>query len=374
MRLYLHIPFCLRKCPYCDFVSFKADRGIMRDYLQALAREMRIVRELEGGGALESVYFGGGTPSLYRPRELGWLLEEAAALWGLREDAEVSVEVNPATWKGSEIREAWDLGFNRMSLGVQSFRQRDLEVLGRPHGSIEALEAACAALALRGPTVGFDLIYGIPGQSITDWEETLSLALRMKPHHLSFYLLTLDEGMPLKKSLDKGHHALPDDEEAAAMYEAACGLAAEHGYVHYEVSNFALPGHFCSHNLACWRREGYLGLGLAAHSFLPPSRRWSNIDDLNAYMASLGEGKLPLRREERLTPEEEREEEAMLALRTAEGLRRSFLLEGKGGDRQHNWLKWLEEEGMVWMKEDAFGLTEKGMFVSNDILATLLCC
>jgi len=372
MRLYIHIPFCIRKCPYCDFVSFPSDRDKMDAYLRALTLEMRLVHRREGGGRLESVYLGGGTPSLYHPRELGQLLEEAASLWGLEEGAEVSVEVNPATWGKGEFREARWLGFNRMSVGVQSFSRRALEVLGRAHGPWESLEAVRSALSLDGVSVGLDLIYGIPGQGVGEWAETLQSALQLRPHHLSLYLLTPEPGTPLAEEVARGFLSLPGEEEVVAMYEVACRMAADHGYRHYEVSNFALPGHACRHNLAYWRREGYLGLGVAAHSFIPPRRRWSNPTDLGVYLSYLEREKLPPQRDELLTPEEAREEEAMLALRTAEGLRRSFLGEEEGGRRTLGWLEQLREEGLVWLGEDAFGLTERGMFVSNAVLSAFL--
>ncbi len=371
MHLYLHFPFCPSKCPYCDFCSFTAEEATRRAYLQALQREMETVRrtdEAAGGDAL-SVYCGGGTPSLYPPGELGEVLERLASLWPTAPGAEVTVEVNPATWGAEEVAEARAAGFNRFSLGIQSFDGRVLQALGRIHGPREARSLARAACGLEGASVGFDLIYGVPGQGLASWEDTLEEALSFGPHHLSTYALTLDPSTPMGARVESGEMSLADDELAADMYHAACRVLKGAGYRHYEISNFCLQGRECSHNLACWKREGYLGLGASAHSFAPPAARRRNLSDLGAYMREASGGRLPREEEEWVSPGEAWEEEVMLSLRTAEGAEEG-LFEGGGNAAAAYW-DGLVEAGMAWREGGRCGLTERGMFVSNHIISGL---
>ena len=372
MRLYLHIPFCLRKCPYCDFASFSADGRLRSVYLEALLREIRLHQGPEAGKEpLRSLYIGGGTPSLYGPRELARLVEGAEAVWGLAPGAEVSVEVNPATWGEEEWGSLVDAGFNRVSIGVQSFDRLTLRRLGRPHGAEEARAAAETALAQEGLQVNLDLMYGVPGQAMQAWKETLEEALSLAPHHLSLYLLTPEPSTPLEEDIRAGRVECPGEDDVAAMYEEACLMLAAGGYRHYEISNFAMPGFECRHNRAYWRREAYLGLGLAAHSFRPPDLRWSNTRDMRVYLEDLGGGRLPRREEERLTPGEVAYQEAMLSLRTSEGMPLPALPGRDGGEEVMAFLRALEAGGLAWSGKGRWGLTERGMFVSNLILADL---
>lgn len=373
MRLYLHIPFCSSKCPYCDFVSAPADSGTRRAYLRALFGEMDMAgASARKGDRLESLYCGGGTPSVYEPSDLARLLVRASELWGWADDAEVSVEINPSTWDGSRLEEAVAAGFNRLSIGVQSFDDEVLRALGRRHGAEQSRRLAREAMDTAGATVSLDLIFGVPGQAPGTWRRTLEEALELRPGHVSAYALTVEPPTPLGRGVAAGAVSMPPDETVAEMYDDACRLFASAGYGHYEISSFALPGKECRHNQAYWKRLDYLGLGAAAHSFRAPDARSRNTGDVAEYMSRLEAGSSPLDMEEPLSAEEIWEEEVFLSLRTAEGVDVEVLAgtAGREGAVSEAW-KTLEESGLAWMRGSRCGLTEKGMFVSNDIIASL---
>jgi oxygen-independent coproporphyrinogen III oxidase len=374
MRVYLHFPFCLAKCPYCDFYSVTAEEGTREAYLRALLREMVATRREVSADAGEvlSVYFGGGTPSLYSPGELKSVLDRLGELWQVSPEAEVTVEVNPATWGAPEMLEAAAAGFNRFSLGVQSFDQRVLRMLGRRHGTEESRELSRLVPVLEGSSMGFDLIYGVPGQGLGSWKDTLEETLGYGPHHISAYALTLDPATPMGVAMGSGEVSLPEEEVTVEMYETACRLLGEAGYRHYEISNFALPGRECDHNLACWRREGYLGMGASAHSFEPPYTRRRNLADLEPYMKEAAAGQLPVEEVETLSTGEAWEEEVMLSLRTADGVAQDVMARGGPGTAEAfgGW-EALVAGGLAWRRAGRCGLTEQGMFISNHVIAGL---
>jgi oxygen-independent coproporphyrinogen-3 oxidase len=244
-----------------------------------------------------------------------------------------------------------------------------LRTLGRKHGPEEARSLARLSSGLEGASVGLDLIYGVPGQGLESWMETLDEALGCRPQHVSAYALTLDASTPMGAAAEAGGIVLPEEGSVVEMYEAACRILGRAGYRHYEISNFCLAGRECAHNLACWRREGYLGLGASAHSFDPPASRRHNLADLGAYVAEAAAGRLPVEEQESLTPEEAWEEEVLLSLRTAEGASEELLT--VGGGPPESW-DTLVESGLAWRDKGRCGLTERGMFVSDHIIAGLL--
>ncbi|MBI2866145.1 MAG: radical SAM family heme chaperone HemW, partial [Chloroflexi bacterium] len=262
--LYLHIPFCRSKCAYCDFNSYPGMEGLIDSYVAALAREM----ELWGDQDLTvaTLYLGGGTPSLLSPRQLGRLLEAAGRHLGLVPGAEVSLEANPGTVGQAWLVAARRLGVARLSLGVQSFRDAELRLLGRIHSAAEAKESFDLARQAGFANINLDLIYGLPGQTIGCWQATLEAALRLEPDHLSLYCLTLEQGTPLARRVAEQEVPAPDPDLAADMYRLAEEMLAQAGYSHYEISNWARPGGECRHNLVYWRNGPYLGLGAGGHS------------------------------------------------------------------------------------------------------------
>ena len=285
LALYLHIPFCQAKCPYCDFNSYAGLEGLMTPYVDALIAEMALWREATRDARVTTVFIGGGTPSFLPLAETERLLTALRCSFsaGGGPNAEITVEANPGSSDSSRLAGLRRLGFNRLSLGVQSFQNDELRLLGRVHSTAEAREAYAAARRAGFENVNLDLIFGLPGQAPAAWQRTLAEAIALRPEHLSLYALTLEEGTPLAADVAGGRRPAPDPDLAADMYLWAGEALAAAGYQHYEISNWALPGYRCRHNLVYWRNEPYLGLGAGAHSCLP-GFRFAAVRDPRAYI------------------------------------------------------------------------------------------
>ncbi len=358
MMIYLHIPFCLARCSYCDFNSYAGAGALIPAYLEALKCEMAV-----GRGEVRdatSLYIGGGTPSLLSPEQVGGLIETADEVLGLAAGAEVTVEVNPATWDERAMREAVERGVNRISLGMQSLDDSALRVLGRPHDAAGALQALDGVARSGASTVSADLMYGIPGQTLDAWEKSLRELIARRVHHISAYALTLEEGTTLAARVAAGELQLPDEEEVAGMYLSACEILREAGYEHYEISNFCLPGCACRHNEGYWSRTPYLGCGAGAHSFDGNARRWSPAG-LEEYIAGARSGELRHGRET-LDASLRQVEEIMLGLRTARGIAATAV------EVPYEW----ELAGLVRRRNENICLTDSGMLVSNELIGALL--
>lgn len=366
MRLYIHWPFCLRRCAYCDFTARTAHPRLMRAYASALRKELEI-RAGEPGrkGGLRSLYLGGGTPSTLSGREVGELVSLVGRLYGYRREAEISVEVNPATWREEDFREAFLAGVKRVSIGAQSFDDRCLRRLGRLHDSVEVRRAAREAHRAGIPSLSLDLLYGLPPGWGGDLRRDLERALELQPQHLSLYALTVYPGTPLGKAIGRGEVLPPDEDAAAEEYLEAVEFLEGQGYLHYEISNFCLPGHECQHNLAYWRREEYLGVGAAAHS-LWRGRRLRNRESVLGYIRDLVKGRLPVVEERRLEGAEVREERVMLGLRTSRGVPHRLL----GACPKTEEMECL---GLLRRERGRVALTARGMLLSNAVIVELLC-
>jgi oxygen-independent coproporphyrinogen-3 oxidase len=324
LALYIHYPFCVKKCAYCDFAS-SAGSGIPpEEYVAGVVREMEIrAGLLDGTGSAESLYLGGGTPSLLPPELVARFVTTARDRYALVPDAEVTLEANPGTVTTETLAGYREAGVNRLSLGVQSFDDRMLALLGRVHTAAEARDAVVAARAAGFDNIGFDLMHSLPGQTTREWGEALVLALELRPDHISAYGLTLEEGTPLHRLKKKGRLSLPDDEEGALMYRMTADILTATGYEQYEIANYALPGRRSRHNQVYWRREPYLGFGAAAHSFLTVplfGRRWHNPHDPAEYLLALVAGRLLEEDVVVLTRREAMAETFFLGLRTTDGV------------------------------------------------------
>ncbi|TEU17615.1 MAG: coproporphyrinogen III oxidase family protein [Anaerolineales bacterium] len=317
ISFYVHVPFCRAKCAYCDFNSYSGLDHLFEKYVRALQREMRWVAQ---GRSLKvnTIYLGGGTPTVLPLALLGEILDACREHFMIAEGAEITVEANPGTVDGSYLAGLLETGVNRLSLGVQSFHDDELRLLGRIHTAAQAVETyrlarqQCPEL-VEGPRpdgstssprrlvegqcpepvegVGFgnvslDLIYGLPQQPFSSWQGTLRQAIHLRPDHLSLYCLTVEEGTPLGQCIARGELPLPDPDLAAEMYILAEETLDRAGYIHYEISNWAQPGHECRHNLVYWRNRSYLGLGAGAHSYLD-KKRWHNVLSPAEYIARL---------------------------------------------------------------------------------------
>lgn len=323
--LYLHIPFCRSRCAYCAFNTYAGLDGLIPAYGEALCAEIRAapVRDKstpQDKSCATTVYFGGGTPSLLPPDILARLLRSLRERFFLLPDAEITLEANPGTVDRAYLDAVRELGINRLSLGVQSAHADELRLLGRRHTWEEAVEAVEAARAAGLDTVNLDLIYGLPGQTLSRWRKTLEAALSLEPDHLSLYTLTLEEGTPLQGQVARGELPPPDDDAAAEMYEWAQERLAQAGYLHYELSNWARSArHVCRHNRTYWSNEPYLGFGAGASSWWG-GRRWTNVRHPAEYSRRLAAGQPVAEEVEEIGPRREMEETMMMGLRLIGGV------------------------------------------------------
>jgi len=322
-RLYLHIPFCLQKCGYCAFNSQELLDNDLNDYAALLLEEMQLVpKSTTPGRMLDSIYFGGGTPSLLEAEQLGRIIKEAAELFGLGQDCEITLEANPGTVDQAQLTAFRSVGINRLSLGVQSFDDNFLDCLGRLHDADQALNAFEDARKAGFKNIGIDLMYSLPSQNIKQWQSDLKQVIRLSPEHLSIYGLTVEEGAPFFQRYPHDSPERPDEDISADMFEMADDLLTAAGYEHYEIANYARPGYRSRHNSGYWKRDGYLGLGVGAHSFLKDGNgvRVSNVDTLKGYREELAAGRLPRLDSQCLTRNEAMEEYMFLGLRLADGV------------------------------------------------------
>jgi len=368
LGLYVHIPFCAAKCAYCDFYSLPRSQEKMDGYVDALCRHLRSFSPRAAEYAVDTVYFGGGTPSYLGAKRLTSILDTVKVCYHVTPDAEITLEANPDSACGAEALSALRrAGFNRVSLGVQSTDDEMLRRIGRIHTWAQVPQAVAAIRGAGFDNLSLDLIYGLPEQTMAGWQKTLADAVSLAPDHISAYGLKLEPGTPLyrqRNALD-----FPDDDAQAEMYLRAVDFLAENGYGQYEISNFARPGRASRHNLKYWRLEEYAGFGPGAHSDFGGMRyAWSR--DLDGYIA----GKAALSEETRITPAERAREYVMLSLRTAAGLS-SRLLEERY-DVPFAPLEKLfhtyEAHGLATPAEEGWRLTPRGFLVSNAIIGELL--
>jgi oxygen-independent coproporphyrinogen-3 oxidase len=323
--LYLHLPFCVRKCPYCDFASEPLDDAggspAARRYLDALALELdlRAATDEFRAASVPTVYLGGGTPTVLPPECLAEIMARIEQRFALSPEAEITVEANPGTVDQQKVADLLAAGVNRVSLGVQSFSDAVLRALGRIHNAAEAEAAVQAARAAGCADLNLDLIYGVPNQSLEEWRDTLQRALDLQPEHIATYALSVEPGTPLAADIETGRLPAPDDDLSADMYAAAGELLCGAGYSHYEISNFARPSRESQHNRRYWPNAEYLGLGASAHSYRG-GLRWNNLPSQGVYTVWLERGRVPVARAEALSQRQLLGETLMLGLRRAEGV------------------------------------------------------
>ena len=380
MELYLHLPFCAKKCRYCDFASYAGREGDMPAYVEAVLREAQARAEQLGTTPVETVFLGGGTPSLLPAPQLSRLLDGVCRFFPVQPGAEFTCEANPGTLTRPWLDTAVAHGVNRLSLGMQAYQPELLAMLGRIHDFGQVERSVAMAREAGIGNISLDLMFGLPGQTAAQWRETLQAALSLHPQHLSCYGLIPEEGTPLKADLDAGRLSLPEEDVERAMYDAALAILAEAGYVQYEISNFALPGYACRHNLGYWRQVPYLGLGAAASSMLPGSGsaaylRETNPPGLSQYMDMVLSGTWQARERIAVSAAEARFETMMLGLRTTEGVSEATFaamhgvtLEACYGKR----LRTLAHEGLVRHENGCWRLTRRGMDVQNAVLVELM--
>ncbi len=331
--VYVHWPFCASKCPYCDFNSHVRAGGVDEAaFLAAYRREIRFVRDRIGPRQVQTIFFGGGTPSLMAPATVAGILGEISGAFTITDDAEISLEANPSSVEAGRFQGYAAAGVNRVSLGVQSLVDEDLRALGRLHSAAEAL-AAIDVAASHFPRYSFDLIYARPGQSETDWQRELGDALALGPGHLSLYQLTIEQGTPFAALYDKGRLKIPADREADTLFRLTQDMTADRGLEAYEISNHARPSEQCCHNLLYWRYGEYAGIGAGAHGrLIVDGRRTATANERvpEKWRSTVEATGHSLIENEPLTETEQADEAMMMGLRLTEGFELSRLEELAG--------------------------------------------
>ena len=375
LAIYIHVPFCKRKCAYCDFASWPGGEDRWRQYFDTLMTEIRLwsgitdFGRLSGEYEVSSVFFGGGTPSLVNAEYILKVLDGCRDIAPFCDDAEITLEGNPGTLTPEKLEAYRRAGVNRLSLGAQSFDDGLLRALGRIHSAAQIGEAVRMAKDAGFQNINLDLMYALPGQTMAQWLDTLERAIALDVQHISAYSLIVEDGTPMAERVSRGEAVIPEDEAVNAMQRTATARLAKADFSRYEISNYARPKSECRHNLTYWRRGDYLGLGCAAHSLLKECR-FSNPALLEDYL----DGK---RREDfqRLTPEDAVEETLMLTTRMSEGIDLARWREAFGRDlceACRESLRRLEAAGLLRVSQGRLYLTGKGMEVQDAVVLELL--
>ena len=378
LELYFHIPFCVQKCLYCDFLSAPADETTKHQYMEAL------LTETVGGAVqyqdycVDSIFIGGGTPSTVAVEDIEWLMATVMEQYNVAEDAEITIEVNPGTVDFEKLSRYRKTGINRLSIGMQSAHNAELQAIGRIH-TWEQFETAFGEARRAGfANINVDIMSALPGQSEVSYEETLQkvLALSDPPEHISAYSLIVEEGTPFGEMYEKGKLQIPDEETDRLMYHRTKELLKEAGYHRYEISNYAKKGYSCRHNQGYWTRVNYVGFGIGAAS-LVGNMRFRNGDDIVVYMEAPCNYRVEA---EVLTVEEQMEETLFLGLRLTDGVDTDGFLENFGKSLEEIYedviRRNIKDGLLIWKKEGHNGhrlvLTEQGLDVSNYVMAQFL--
>lgn len=363
--VYIHIPFCISKCNYCDFLSFPASEKVQERYMHALLRELDFVFTRHPKYQARTVFIGGGTPSVVAE---GWIRQIMERIPGDKQ--ECTIEVNPGTVTGERLAGYRRAGLNRLSIGLQSADDRQLKVLGRIHQWKDFMTTFTQAREAGFTNINIDLMSALPGQSLSSWQDTLEKAAALAPEHISAYSLIIEEGTPFYESCPD----LPDEEEERKMYYATDDFLKKQGYERYEISNYARPGFACRHNIGYWERQSYLGFGLGAASLMD-NIRWKNTSDMEQYIQGCSHDEINVAQEiHPLSAVEQEEEYLFLGMRLCAGVSKDKFRQLFGREITGIYgpaLKKLEQEGLIIM-DDNIRLTERGIDVSNYVLANFL--
>ena len=360
LGLYIHVPFCPQRCPYCAFTTVVGQEDRHGLYAEAICREIESWAHLPG--PVETVFLGGGTPSQVEPALIGQMLEAAQRHLGLHLDAEITVEANPGTVDRDKFARLKALGCNRISIGAQAFRDADLRHLGRQHSAADVERAYAAARAADFANVSLDLVANVPGVSEADWHFSVERAIALAPEHLSVYSLTIEEGTIFAQRQRQGLLKPVADDWQARTLEWTDARLVTAGYEHYEVSNYARLGYRSRHNWGYWTGVPYLGVGLGAHSFIDGKRFW-NTRDLNAYLDAMYQGQSPCAGEETISPDAARRERLWLGLRTIEGVK--LTAEEVGHLQGSRRFADLEKVGYAVLESQRLRLTRAGFLLAD---------
>lgn len=371
--LYVHIPFCSSRCSYCDFATGLYQSETAARYVSALVSEIRASTNV--GNGVDTIYFGGGTPSLLSPAQLERILTALHTSFSVAPDTEITLEINPGSATPERLRAFKELGVNRASFGAQTFDDAELAKLGRSHTASDTLQTFAELRRAGFSNVSFDLIAGLPGQTLDRWQKNIAQALELGPEHLSFYLLEVHSGTPLAEHIRRGIQPEPDDDLAAVMYEWMLEQASQAGYQHYEISNLCRPGFHSRHNVKYWSGEPYYGFGCSAHSYDGATRRWSNHREVLKYVELIESGVSAVVDEQRLSPVDVRAEAVFLGMRLMQGVDLRRYREAFGVDLRDEHGADLErfcKAGLLEFDGDLVRLTRAGALLSNEVFAAFV--
>jgi len=373
--VYIHIPFCRSRCSYCDFATGLHEDALADRYVHAVVKEMSTTRVIAEQPRVDTVYFGGGTPSLLKPHQLELLLSAVNNRFHVGDNVEITMEMNPGTVDANLLKQFRALGVNRASFGAQTFDDKELAKLGRSHTTADTLKTFSDLRSARFDNISFDLIAGLPGQTLERWQQNVNQALALKPEHLSFYLLEVHEGTPLAEHIRRGIQPQPDEDLAAIMYEWMLGRASEAGYEHYEISNLCLRGFASRHNTKYWTGEPYFGFGCSAHSYDGQQRRWSNERDIGRYLKAVESDASPIVEQQLLSTADLRSEAVFLGMRLMRGVDTNQFLDTFGVDLRATHQAEIDrfiDAGLVAVEGDVLKLTRAGALMSNEVFAAFV--
>jgi oxygen-independent coproporphyrinogen-3 oxidase len=371
--LYVHIPFCSSRCSYCDFATGLYQSELAERYVYGLVEEIKTSQH--AGENVDTIYFGGGTPSLLAPAQLERILAALYDNFKIAADCEITLEINPGSAAPEKLRAFRSLGVNRASFGAQTFDDAELAKLGRSHNSADALRTFADLRDTGFTNVSFDLIAGLPGQTLPVWQRNIKQALDLAPEHLSFYLLEVHSGTPLAEHIRRGIQPQPDEDLAGVMYECMLEYALAAGYEHYEISNLCRPGFQSRHNVKYWTAAPYYGFGCSAHSYDGKTRRWSNQRDVLRYVELVERDASPVVEEQQLSVTDVRAEAVFLGLRMMQGVDLRRYRESFGVDLRDEHAGDLDrfcKAGLVELDGDLIRLTRTGALLSNEVFAAFV--
>ena len=374
LGLYIHIPFCKKKCNYCDFVSYQEQDEKIEAYINSLKKEIKIISEHFNSYSISTIFFGGGTPSYLDENFISSILEECNICFDLTNTEEISIETNPGTLNNSKLSRYKYFGINRLSIGLQACQNKLLKSIGRIHSFEEFLEGYNIARKSSFNNINIDLIFGLPGQTLSDWRDTLNKVLSLKPEHLSCYSLKIEEhtlfhNMYLNKLIE-----FPTDEEEREMYHYTVSTLKFNGYIQYEISNFCLPGYQCKHNLIYWNCEQYIGIGAGAHSYFD-NIRYSNHTSLDKYILEINKGRLPQQDFQTINKQESMIEFIILGLRLIDGVDKNSFKQkfnNKIDEMYSAQISKLLELGLIENEKHRLKLTSKGLDLANQVMIEFL--
>lgn len=382
--LYIHIPFCLSKCTYCDFNSQVFNQSLEDDYIKAVCQELAFYSKKTSWKSrkIRSIYLGGGTPSIFRSNSIGTILRAISDNFNIKADLEITIEANPGTVNFEKLARFYELGVNRLSLGIQSFKASNLKLLGRAHNAADSLNAFNQARLAGFLNISIDMISALPNQSSRDLQNEIKKACEIKPEHISVYTLTLEPGTPLYEKVKKDSTLVVENDLAAKLFEDTINLLKQDGFEHYEISNFSKSGYHSQHNIGYWSGLDYIGIGAGAHSYeasfyngkLTTARRWMNCRDSLTYIKKWQNDECAIEWMEQLEQADSLFEYLFLGLRKTAGIKKSDLSTRFAQDQleqyEQKFLR-LEQDGLLILTSEEIKLTRRGLQIADSVFSEM---